>query len=82
MLATTAWSYCPRVGIGLHDGIAPSGALFQGPGPTPIYSSTGPEGVEGRLKERDGGRCHSGYEQNRANRRYQGYELSVHAFSL
>src|SRR6476620_5983663 len=29
LLATTAWSYCPPVGVGLHDGIAPGGALFQ-----------------------------------------------------
>ena len=28
MLGTTAWSYCPRVGVELHDGIAPGGALF------------------------------------------------------
>ena len=42
MLATTAWSYCPLVGVGTHAGIAPTGALFQGPGPTPICPLTDP----------------------------------------
>ncbi len=42
MLGTTAWSYCPRVGFGLHDGIAPRGALFQGKPPTPLCPLTDP----------------------------------------
>ena len=42
----------------------------------------GPRVEEGLLKERDGGRCHSGYEQSHTDRRCERYELSVHASSL
>jgi hypothetical protein len=42
VLATTAWSYCPLVGVGTHAGIAPRGALFQGKPPTPLCPLTDP----------------------------------------
>ncbi len=50
MLATTAWSYCPLVGVGTHAGIAPTGALFQGKPPTPLCPLTDPRWKRGGSK--------------------------------